>query len=71
MAMVGPFVTAQSRHCAQRSTFSFRIFILEGILTVVVSLVAYFVVPTWSHKAKFVRFCSDDHVTQLTNIPYS
>ncbi|KAF8555229.1 MFS general substrate transporter [Imleria badia] len=30
------------------------IFILEGTLTVVVSLVAYFVVPTWSHKAKFL-----------------
>jgi hypothetical protein len=32
-----------------------RIFILEGILTVFVSLIAYFIVPTWSHKAKFVR----------------
>lgn len=32
-----------------------RIFILEGILTVVISLLAYFVVPTWPHKAKFVR----------------
>ncbi|KAG8214481.1 major facilitator superfamily domain-containing protein [Butyriboletus roseoflavus] len=31
------------------------IFILEGILTVLVSLAAYFVVPTWSHKAKFLR----------------
>ncbi|KAI6114034.1 major facilitator superfamily domain-containing protein [Pisolithus sp. B1] len=31
------------------------IFILEGILTVIVSLIAYFLVPTWSHKAKFVR----------------
>jgi MFS family permease len=31
------------------------IFILEGILTVFVSLIAYFIVPTWSHKAKFVR----------------
>ncbi|KAF8443061.1 major facilitator superfamily domain-containing protein [Boletus edulis BED1] len=30
------------------------IFILEGILTVAVSLVAYFVVPTWSYKAKFL-----------------
>ncbi|TEB30661.1 MFS general substrate transporter [Coprinellus micaceus] len=30
------------------------IFILEGILTVAVSLFAYFVVPTWSHKAKFL-----------------
>ncbi|KAI6122492.1 major facilitator superfamily domain-containing protein [Pisolithus croceorrhizus] len=31
------------------------IFILEGILTVIVSLIAYFLVPTWSHKAKSVR----------------
>ena len=31
-----------------------RIFILEGLLTVLVSLLAYFVVPTWSYKAKFV-----------------
>jgi len=30
------------------------IFILEGILTVVVSLSAFFLVPTWSHKAKFL-----------------
>jgi len=30
------------------------IFILEGILTVIVSLVSYFIVPTWSHKAKFL-----------------
>lgn len=31
-----------------------RIFILEGVLTVVISLLAYFIVPTWPHKAKFV-----------------
>ncbi|KAG1848740.1 major facilitator superfamily domain-containing protein, partial [Suillus subalutaceus] len=30
------------------------IFIIEGILTAVVSLVAYFIVPTWSHEAKFL-----------------
>lgn len=30
------------------------IFILEGLLTILVSLFAYFVVPTWSYKAKFV-----------------
>lgn len=30
------------------------IFILEGALTVAVSLVAYFIVPTWSHKATFL-----------------
>ncbi|KAH0838615.1 P-loop containing nucleoside triphosphate hydrolase protein [Lanmaoa asiatica] len=45
------------------------IFNLEGILTTVVSLTAYFVVPTWSHKAKFVRLCFDDHMTQLHRHP--
>lgn len=30
------------------------IFILEGILTVVISLIAYFIVPTWSHEATFL-----------------
>ncbi|KAG9315902.1 major facilitator superfamily domain-containing protein [Chiua virens] len=30
------------------------IFILEGILTALVSIFAYFVVPTWSYKAKFL-----------------
>lgn len=30
------------------------IFILEGLLTVVVSLFAYFIVPTWSWNAKFL-----------------
>ncbi|KAF9452888.1 MFS general substrate transporter [Macrolepiota fuliginosa MF-IS2] len=30
------------------------IFIIEGVITVVVSFLAYFVVPTWSHKAKFL-----------------
>ncbi|KAF8645162.1 hypothetical protein AX16_007990 [Volvariella volvacea WC 439] len=30
------------------------IFIIEGILTVVIALAAYFLVPTWSHKAKFL-----------------
>ena len=34
----------------------YKIFILEGLLTVVVSVGAYFVVPTWSYKAKFVGF---------------
>jgi len=36
------------------STYNFRIFIIEGAITVGVALLAYFVVPTWSHKAKFV-----------------
>ncbi|KAG9227577.1 hypothetical protein PTI98_011134 [Pleurotus ostreatus] len=30
------------------------IFIIEGLLTVAISLVAYFLVPTWSYKAKFL-----------------
>ncbi|KAG6830979.1 hypothetical protein H0H87_006630 [Tephrocybe sp. NHM501043] len=30
------------------------IFIIEGVLTVAVSLAAYFLVPTWSHSAKFL-----------------
>ncbi|KNZ73050.1 hypothetical protein J132_01435, partial [Termitomyces sp. J132] len=30
------------------------IFILEGVITVTVSLFAYFIVPTWSHSAKFL-----------------
>ncbi|KZP33539.1 MFS general substrate transporter [Athelia psychrophila] len=30
------------------------IFILEGLLTIVISLGAYFVVPTWLHSAKFL-----------------
>ncbi|KAF7982915.1 hypothetical protein HWV62_25190 [Athelia sp. TMB] len=31
------------------------IFILEGLLTIVISIGAYFLVPTWLHSAKFVR----------------
>ncbi|KAJ6559172.1 major facilitator superfamily domain-containing protein [Mycena vulgaris] len=30
------------------------IFILEGVLTVAVSILAYFIVPTWSHQATFL-----------------
>ncbi|KAF5385636.1 hypothetical protein D9757_005518 [Collybiopsis confluens] len=30
------------------------IFILEGLLTILVSLLAYFIVPSWSYKAKFL-----------------
>ncbi|KAJ4482056.1 major facilitator superfamily domain-containing protein [Lentinula aciculospora] len=30
------------------------IFILEGLLTIIISLLAYFVVPTWSYQAKFL-----------------
>ncbi|KAI6030557.1 hypothetical protein F5J12DRAFT_924937 [Pisolithus orientalis] len=32
------------------------VFVLEGILTAVISLIAYLLAPTWSFKAKFVRF---------------
>jgi hypothetical protein len=31
-----------------------RIFILEGLVTVVFSVLAYWIVPTWSHKARWV-----------------
>jgi hypothetical protein len=39
----------------QSAQYFLRIFILEGVITVAVSLIAYRLVPTWSHKAKFVR----------------
>jgi hypothetical protein len=32
----------------------FRNFILEGVITVALSVLAYFIVPTWSHKTSFV-----------------
>jgi hypothetical protein len=41
--------------CIASLTQRQRIFIIEGLLTVVISLIAYFIVPTWSHEAKFVR----------------
>lgn len=31
------------------------IFIIEGLITVLVSVLAFFLVPSWPHKAKFVR----------------
>ncbi|KAJ2934601.1 hypothetical protein H1R20_g2485, partial [Candolleomyces eurysporus] len=34
--------------------FCDRIFILEGVITLAFGLFAYLVVPTWSHKAKFL-----------------
>ncbi|KAJ3530566.1 hypothetical protein NMY22_g8524 [Coprinellus aureogranulatus] len=40
------------------------IFILEGIITVAVSLFAYFVVPTWSHKAKFLTPSEKERLLQ-------
>lgn len=52
MAMVGLTLV----HCVQCPISSFRIFILEGTITVVISLFAYFIVPSWSHNAKFVGF---------------
>lgn len=46
-----------------------RIFIIEGLLTVVISLVAYFLVPTWSYKAKFVsRRYSPSDASYLSKI---
>ncbi|KAJ4491464.1 major facilitator superfamily domain-containing protein [Lentinula edodes] len=38
------------------------IFILEGLLTILVSLIAYFVVPTWSYKAKFLTELEREHL---------
>lgn len=32
----------------------YRIFILEGLITVVFSVIAYWLVPTWSHKARWL-----------------
>ncbi|KAJ3507524.1 hypothetical protein NLJ89_g6257 [Agrocybe chaxingu] len=43
------------------------IFILEGILTVAVALFAYFVVPTWSHKAKFLSPSEKERLFQRLN----
>ncbi|KAF4617158.1 hypothetical protein D9613_005941 [Agrocybe pediades] len=43
------------------------IFILEGILTVVISLLAYFIVPTWSHKAKFLTESEKTRLFQRLN----
>ena len=34
---------------------SVRIFILEGLLTIAMSAVAIFLVPTWPQKVKWVR----------------
>ncbi|TFK52616.1 MFS general substrate transporter [Heliocybe sulcata] len=38
------------------------IFIIEGIITVAVSLLAYFIVPTWSHSAKFLTVTEREHL---------
>ncbi|KAF8158161.1 major facilitator superfamily domain-containing protein [Crassisporium funariophilum] len=43
------------------------IFILEGSLTVAVSLLAYFIVPTWSHKAKFLTESEKRRLYQRLN----
>ncbi|KAF8798941.1 MFS general substrate transporter [Phlegmacium glaucopus] len=43
------------------------IFILEGILTVVLSLVAYFIVPTWSHKAEFLTPSEKERLFERLN----
>ena len=36
------------------SRISLRIFILEGLLTIAMSIVAIFLVPTWPQKVKWV-----------------
>ncbi|THH16559.1 hypothetical protein EW146_g4101 [Bondarzewia mesenterica] len=41
------------------------IFIIEGLLTVVVSAGAFFFVPTWSHKAKFALLAADSDAAHL------
>ncbi|PPQ91679.1 LOW QUALITY PROTEIN: hypothetical protein CVT25_012892 [Psilocybe cyanescens] len=43
------------------------IFILEGILTVAVAILAYFIVPTWSHKAKFLTESEKARLFQRLN----
>lgn len=40
------------------------IFILEGVVTVAVALFAYFVVPTWSHKATFLTPAEKERLHQ-------
>lgn len=51
---------------------SVRIFILEGLLTIAMSAVAIFLVPTWPQKVKWVRvtasreLCPMTHTSQLT-----
>ncbi|KAF8349449.1 major facilitator superfamily domain-containing protein [Amanita rubescens] len=40
------------------------IFILEGIITVAVSIIAYFIVPTWPHKTSFL---TEPEKAQLLN----
>lgn len=52
---------------------SVRIFILEGLLTIAMSVVAIFLVPTWPQKAKWVwettsrGLCPITHTLQLTD----
>ncbi|KAH7885343.1 major facilitator superfamily domain-containing protein [Phlebopus sp. FC_14] len=40
------------------------IFIIEGALTAAISLAAYFIVPTWSHKAKFLSETERVHLLE-------
>ena len=51
------------------SQISVRIFILEGLLTIAISVVAIFLVPTWPQKAKWVwetTALQEDSVLSLT-----
>ncbi|PPQ65394.1 hypothetical protein CVT26_000019 [Gymnopilus dilepis] len=43
------------------------IFIIEGIITVVISLLAYFIVPTWPYKAKFLTESEKARLLQRLN----
>ncbi|KIM43201.1 hypothetical protein M413DRAFT_398146 [Hebeloma cylindrosporum] len=43
------------------------IFILEGILTVAIAFLAYFIVPTWSHRAKFLTEAEKKRLFQRLN----
>ncbi|KAF9501787.1 MFS general substrate transporter [Pleurotus eryngii] len=40
------------------------IFIIEGLLTVAISFVAYFLVPTWSYNAKFLTDSEREHLLE-------
>ncbi|KIN93375.1 hypothetical protein M404DRAFT_24922 [Pisolithus tinctorius Marx 270] len=44
------------------------VFVLEGILTEVISLIAYLLAPTWSFKAKLVRFHKNVNMARLPTV---
>lgn len=47
-----------------------RIFILEGVLTIIIGLASFFLVPSWSYKAKFVSI-DDECLIIKTDVPSS